>query len=280
MKMARNSMLLGALAVLAMVAECSGDDGVVPVGHGIPQQIVDVQELTCSPVGTNWPKSATGSYQLQAPQLAVVRTDLRPKDTNIFLDGRFVGRARYFNGKKGFLYLEPGEYRIEAVAEGYRTDVFLVRAQPNCRFDIKHRMIKGDKGQENRNIPAGKGEPVQWIWAPVATASPPALPAFQSAADPSLRPDLTVAPPRSTSSRAGNATLRMNVRPSAASVYLDGEFLATARQLELMVSPLAVTDGNHRIEVLAPGYVGQVLEVTLLEGEEKSVGIVLVAVPN
>ena len=63
-------------------------------------------------------------------------------------------------------------------------------------------------------------------------------------------------------------------------MYLDGEFLATARQLELMVSPLAVTDGNHRIEVLAPGYVGQVLEVTLLEGEEKSVGIVLVAVPN
>jgi hypothetical protein len=66
----------------------------------------------------------------------------------------------------------------------------------------------------------------------------------------------------------------------AASVYLDGEFLATAKQLDLMVSPLAVVAGVHRIEVLAPGYIGTVEEVTLAEGDVQSIEIDLVAAPD
>ncbi len=269
------------LATCAIAAERGSSDGVVPGGQGSSTQMVGGQEIGCTQVATTWPQWATGPSQLPAPQLAVVRTDFRPKDTHLFLDGRYVGRARSFNGKKGFLYLEPGEYRIEAVAKGYGTDVFLVRARPNCRFDVKHRMTKGgDAGQTVRNVPGGKSEPVQWIWGPVAGLAPTVSSGSRGGADPSLRPDLNPAPPNPTGQGAGKASIRLDVRPPEASVYLDGEFLATAKQLDLMVSPLAVAVGVHRIEVLAPGYAGQVAEVTLSEGEVESIGVDLIAAPD
>ncbi len=270
--------LLAVLATFTIAVEAKGDDGVVPSGQGSPSQIVEAQDLPCSPVATSWPTSASGPSRLQAPQLSVVKTDLRPKDASLFLDGRFVGRARFFNGKKGFLYLEPGEYRLEAAAKGYRTDVFLIRARPNCRFDVKHRMIKGDGGLADGESPGGKNEPVQWIWSPVAAAVPSVQPAPSGGADESLRPDLRGAPPQLAEANVGRASIRLRVRPEESTVYLDGAFLATARQLDLAVSPLAVTVGVHRIEVLAPGYAGQVAEVTLSEGGQELIEITLV--PN
>ena len=275
------NLLFGVLATCAVALVCHGEDGVLSGDQGTPHQMVDVQEIECTPVATSWPQSETGPYQLQGPQLAVVRTDFRPKDTHLFLDGRYVGRARSFNGKKGFLYLEPGDYRIEAVAKGYGTDVFLVRARPNCRFDVKHRMIKGHHAaQVARSVPDGKGDPVQWIWGPVAGSAPVVAPVQRGGADPSLRPDLTGAPRTSTASATGKASIRLRVQPLAASVYLDGEFLATAKQLDLTVSPLAVVAGVHRIEVLAPGYIGTVEEVTLAEVDVQSIEIDLVAAPD
>jgi hypothetical protein len=47
------------------------------------------------------------------PELAVVSIDVRPKDARVHLDDRFVGRARYLDGKPGYLYLEPGTYDLE-----------------------------------------------------------------------------------------------------------------------------------------------------------------------
>ena len=57
------------------------------------------------------------------------------------------------------------------------------------------------------------------------------------------------------------------VRPESASVYLDGAFVATGRELELMVEPLATTSGAHLIEVRAPGFVSVARNIELEEGE-------------
>lgn len=50
--------------------------------------------------------------------------------------------------------------------------------------------------------------------------------------------------------RESGATLRLNVRPDDAVVYVDGEFRGPARR----VTTLTLTPGRHSIEVLRPGY--------------------------
>ena len=271
------SRLLLILSVLVVLGAANGAvEGVVPRDGQTHEPTENAHELVCQTVATSWPRSESGPYRLEPPQLSVVRTDLRPKDAWIFLDGRFAGRARFFNGKKGFLYLEPGTYRLEVVAEGYQTEAFVIEARPNCRFDIKQRLIKGQTDAAGRDVPGKKGDPEQWIWGPVvpasASESPPGPP---GRADPSLRPDLGAVRTPSARPLSGMASLRLKVRPPAAVVSVDGVRVATGRQLELMVAPMALSEGSHRIEISAPGCIDRSFEITLAEGEEKVMNVTL-----
>jgi hypothetical protein len=150
-----------------------------------------VRELQCTPVGVTWPASSSGVGQMDGPKLSVIRTQLKPKSARLFLDGRYVGRSHDFRGKKGFLYLLPGDYRLEVVKEGYLTENFVIRARPHCRFDVVHTMKKArGAGTEYAGIPAGKGQPIQWIYGPVSQQ--PLQPT--GGPDPSLRPDVADGP--------------------------------------------------------------------------------------
>jgi hypothetical protein len=97
----------------------------------------------------------------------VVRIDVRPKDARVHLDGRFVGRARYFNGKKGHLFLEPGSYRLELRYRGYQTVAVDLEASKQCRYDLNHRLERGgqdaDADDEGRY---GQGRPLTWKFSP------------------------------------------------------------------------------------------------------------------
>ncbi len=52
----------------------------------------------------------------------------------------------------------------------------------------------------------------------------------------------------------GAAALRLRVFPEEAKVLIDGEFVATGRELALMQGPLATAPGHHVVDVIAPGY--------------------------
>jgi len=58
-------------------------------------------------------------------------------------------------------------------------------------------------------------------------------------------------------------TLRLDVHPSDASIYVDGSFRGTARMRSLRLSP-----GRHRIEVVRPGYRTMEREVDVEPGRE------------
>ena len=46
----------------------------------------------------------------------------------------------------------------------------------------------------------------------------------------------------------------VTVQPDDASVYLDGRFLGTGRELAALRSGLIVDPGEHRVEVVRPGH--------------------------
>lgn len=267
--------IVAAIAIVAAAAVghavWGSDDGSAPADAGS-----DAPAIPCTAVDTAWPTSWSGRTDVEPPQLAILTTDLRPKDAIVLLDRRVAGRARYFNGNKGFLFLEPGRYRLELALDGYRSEVFTIDARPGCRFDLRHRMER-DRGAPSGlpNEVPGTGEPTTWIWEPLAgqTSGPSRHP--PRGPDPSLRPDLAAPTPKPVLPDQEWGSLKLRVTPTAATVAIDGEFLATGRELDLMVAPLAITAGPHRVEVRAPGYASYRGEVAVAAGEEVTLSVSL-----
>lgn len=279
MRLVRSWTLLALLAA-CLVGPAAGEEGPSAEGRSAsstPPADGDARDVPCSTVATVWPVSGSGPATVEAPQLSVVVTDIRPKNGLVFIDGRFAGRSRYFNGIKGFLYLEPGTYRLELRMEGYRAEAFTIAARPSCRFEIRHRMERArGSTSEAPGLEVGKGVPEQWIWAPLepaVTATPPA--GRPGAPDPALRPDLGLSSSTAPQAELAKGALRLRVKPSTAEVYLDGSFLAAARELDLMVSPLAVPVGRHVLELKAPGFMGRTEEISVAAGAVVELDIVL-----
>jgi hypothetical protein len=69
----------------------------------------------------------------------------------------------------------------------------------------------------------------------------------------------------------------LSVSPATAAIAIDGEFVATAEELNRMVAPLAVSSGDHRIEFTAPGHRGVSKSVVLQDGEVLEMSVKLEA---
>jgi len=224
--------------------------------------------LPCIPVAAYWTGSPPSDGPAPGPTLAIVSTRVRPKNATVYVDGRFAGRARYLDGKPGYLYLEPGVYTLEIRRPGYRTVAIELKAEAGCRYDLKHSMERV-KGAAEEADDYGKGRPLERVFAPLRREGPPP----SSVAGPSPREE----PAAGREEPKPGASLRLTVKPASASVSIDGEFVATGRELEHMENPLAVTPGSHLVEVEAPGYTRVVRNVVLRDGETVEIAITLSA---
>jgi hypothetical protein len=64
-------------------------------------------------------------------------------------------------------------------------------------------------------------------------------------------------------------TVRVDVRPSDATIYVDGEFYGSGRR----AGNIALPPGRHRIEVVRPGYRTVEREVEVLPGRTETLAI-------
>jgi hypothetical protein len=239
------------------------------VGEG-SKAAIDASQviLPCIPVATYWTGSPPAEGMPPGPDLAVVSTKVRPKNARVYLDDRFVGRARYLDGRPGYLYLEPGSYQLELRLEGYRTVLVELDAQSGCRYDLKHRLERAPGPRSHDNDVYGEGRPFNRVFGPIEENQPTEASPRSAGPDPSLRKDLDVGSRESgdESARTG-AALRLRVTPESATVTIDGEFMATGGELELMEQPLAIPAGKHLLVIGAPGYSEFSKEIEVSESE-------------
>jgi hypothetical protein len=235
--------------------------------------------LPCLPVGAYWPGQPSQEAAPPTPDLAIVSIDVRPKDARVHLDGRFVGRARYFDGTPSYLFLEPGSYRLELRTDGYRPVLVELTAERGCRYELRHRLerLRGLEA-EHEDADFGKGRPLQWVFAPARPTPSPPVPE-SAGPDPSLRPDLGRSAPGARAPSPPAAGLKLRVDPPTARVSIDGLFVATGRELARMVGPLATTPGPHRIVVEAEGHASLERGVELDDGQVLELDLVLRPTP-
>jgi hypothetical protein len=266
---------------LLLIFACAAVTGAASGGAGAAErEAVDASTvmLPCLPVGTYWNGPLPPEGTPSAPDLAIVAIDTRPKDARVHLDDRFVGRARYLDGSPGYLYLEPGSYRLDLRLEGHETVTVAIEAEPGCRYDLKHRL------QKARGAPAGpddesfgRGKPLERVYAPLAGAEGAAVDAPRGGPDPSLRSDIGRETAGAAAPMTRDATLRLQVRPSHAAVLIDGAFVASGSELAKMEAPLAIAAGSHTVTVEAPGHTSDTRTIEVGPGQVMELEIVLAA---
>ena len=188
------------------------------------------------------------------------RLQVTPKQTQIFVDGYFVGTADKFDGTFQRLRVEAGEHELEFYLDGYRTAKQPVLFRREGTITIKHVMEPVAAGEASeRPTPI---EPPQ-----TAESSNPAPPAGYRG-----RPaDRT--PPRARDQRDDFGTLVIRVQPADAQILIDGErWDASEGGCRLSVE---LADGPHRIEVRRDGYRPYTANVRISRGQTETLNVSL-----
>ncbi|HUO85986.1 MAG TPA: PEGA domain-containing protein [Thermoanaerobaculia bacterium] len=201
-------------------------------------------------------------------RMGALDLDLKPGDTEIWLDGQLIGIADRFDGWPGYLWLEEGDYHFVFYREGYRTIAREYRIYRGLVIDVVDRLERGESVPPEELVPP---QPTPRRDARIrrneelrrATAG-------TEGGESGGGGDWHERAPRGSSGEddVGVGTLRLVVRPLDASVYLDGRFLGTGDEVARLRRGLAVSAGEHLLEVVRPGHAPLARRVVLDDGED------------
>lgn len=157
-----------------------------------------------------------------------------PPETQVYVDGYYAGVVDDFDGIFQRLHVRPGRHEITLKLEGYREKTFRVYAPIDHTVKIHYDMIegRGDEGVVDLSPGAPEGPPADGTYGRRE-------PGWQNQAPPPEAPEA-----------AAMGTLRLHVEPLDASVYVDGEFRGTGKDVGALELPV----GTHRVEVVRPGF--------------------------
>jgi PEGA domain len=153
-----------------------------------------------------------------------------PEKTKVYVDGYYAGLVDDFDGMFQRLHIAPGRHAIALKLEGYRTQVFRVYVPVGHTLKLRHEMVRG-AGEDTEDLLG--------------------------------QPDVMARPDGDTRMEDDPGRLRLDVRPLDASIYLDGVFRGTSRDVEA----LRVPPGRHRLEIVRPGYRTEERDVEVRPGE-------------
>jgi hypothetical protein len=195
-----------------------------------------------------------------------VRVQVSPRETEVFVDGYFAGRADDFDGWLQRLHLEPGEHEVQLYLPGHRTFSQKLYLQPTTSSRIRHEMV-----------PLGSGEapPVR------PTGGPP--PERRDAEDDAPRrapaPDRDREPrepqPRGRATDSGFGSLALRVQPGDAEVLIDGEKWQGTPDERLVVQ---LGGGVHTVEIRKDGYRTYMTDVTVRPGATATLNVAMTRV--
>lgn len=183
--------------------------------------------------------------------LGSVRLQVKPRDTEVYVDGYYVGIVDEYDGVFQRLRLPSGEHEIELYLDGYesvRETLYLV---PGETYKLPREMKPLAKGAPQHPRPEPL-RPPERVVSPFDRGGP-------------------TAEPRPAAERFGSLTVR--VQPVGAEVLVDGEVWLGFEGLDRLVVELGA--GPHSIEVRHEGYRTYRTEIEVREGDTTSLNVSL-----
>lgn len=190
-----------------------------------------------------------------------VRVLVEPKDARVYVDGYYAGVVDDFDGLFQRLRISPGRHEIALKLDGYRSQTFKVYVPYDQTVKLHYKMARGTGEDVSQVI--GRPEDEARDQARYARAE------REARADDGEDDDNAYAGDREADQRGERGVVRLDVRPADASVYVDGAFRGTGRELR----QLRLTPGRHHLEVVRPGYRTIDREIDVRSGEDSDVDI-------
>jgi hypothetical protein len=183
---------------------------------------------------------------------------VKPKDAEVWVDGKYFAEARDLDGDPSYLWLKEGAHHVVLYKAGYRAFDEDVAVNVGIIRELKVRL---EPGKSEPPVPAA---PEARPESPRPEVAPPRAEATE--------PPAEVAPPRAEVTPPQGeprGTVHLRVRPEDATVYVDGEYRGTARALEYCPLP----PGHHRVELVRPGYQPLGTEFDVAAGQTTEVAL-------
>ncbi|MDH3253769.1 MAG: PEGA domain-containing protein [Acidobacteriota bacterium] len=189
------------------------------------------------------------SHEYGDVRLGAVDLNVKPKKAEVWVDGQLIGRSGKFDGFPGYLWLERGRHELVFYHPGFATDVREVRILQGTVVKLNLRLQPGESIAPEKM--ARKGQDI------------------------GSQSDERRARSSENRQSVEPGRLHLAVEPADASVYLDGRFLGTGKELSALHSGLLVQEGTHTLEVVRPGYRAERLELTVNADEEAKIAVIL-----
>jgi hypothetical protein len=187
----------------------------------------------------------------QGRSFANVRTQVTPKNTQVFVDGYSAGIVDDFDGVFQRLQLVPGQHEITLYLPGYRTYRENVYLNPGSSHHIRYTMTPRPAGEPDEAMPVPLVPPMM-----AGRGMPPPRPAG------SLPP---------IGARLG--TLSLSIEPGDANVLIDGEAWRGPQSQNRFSAPLA--EGHHHLQIDKSGFEPFSVDVDIRAGETTSLNVTL-----
>ncbi|HVS02885.1 MAG TPA: PEGA domain-containing protein [Thermoanaerobaculia bacterium] len=232
--------------------------------------------------------------------MGALDTDVHPEEAEVWVDGERVGIADHFDGWPSYLWLPTGTYDVVFYHPGYRTLARQYSIYDGVVIDVEDRMERGEavhprdlaststvrrdarieRDRRQRQSVERLRRDDDWrrrerVVTPQATAPEVEEEDLFDDADPyQAQPSegavVTVRPDGGDEGR-----LFLRVEPLDASVYLDGRFVGTGRELGMLQEGLLLDPGDHSLEVVRPGYEPESLRFDAASGEDVELRVTL-----
>jgi hypothetical protein len=199
-----------------------------------------------------FPPPGYGAYR----NMASLRLQVSPRDTEVFVDGYYAGIVDDFDGMFQRLHLEPGEHDVTLYLAGHRPVTQKIFLQHDGTFRIRHTMepLAGGEIEQPRPVPSTRPAPGERQHIVRARRDAP-RDADIVRGDPSF------------------GAIAIRVQPTDAEVLIDGERWEGPQDDEALV--VQVAPGMHRIEVRKNGYRSYTAQVDVTAAETSPINISL-----
>ncbi len=202
--------------------------------------------------------------QAEGRSVGALDINVRPKDTEVFLNGHYVGTTGNYDGYPQFLWLEEGEYELIFYKAGFETERRIYDVRTGLQIDIGFQMKPGEavdpETLSHRSVPPESfGVPEEG----------------EEGSDQILADAVVGAEgePGPIDAREVPGRVRVTVEPVDASVYVDGRFVGTGQQVSGAQGAILVDAGRHVIEVVHPAYEAQSVRFEVDAGQELEVEV-------
>ncbi len=252
------------------------------------------------------PYSSYGYDRARRDEQGALDLDLSPADTQVYLDGQYVGTVDDFDGWPQYLWLDPGTYDLVFFRDGYKTLARQVTIYRGLVIDWTDRMEKGPsirpedlqtKTHDRRDARLRQDREMQ-DRADLYDRDRDAYDRgrdgdrggydgdhrrdgdWRDRADRDRDPRRHDADgdrddadrDRAPADGRHQGRLRLEVTPDDASVYLDGRFVGTAEEVA-QGGGLTVGAGDHTLSIVRPGRHSEERHFHAKSGEDTTLSI-------